>query len=195
MAPSQGFITIVSGLPRSGTSMMMRMLDLGGMPVVVDHLRTADVDNPRGYYEFEPAKKTKQDPSWLETADGKAVKMIYQLLYDLPPGYEYRVLFMRRKMEEVLASQKKMLQRLGADKGPQVSDDDMARLFQAQLKKFDGWLAGQANFRRLDILYHELVAQPQPVVDQINSFLGGTLDAQAMCQVVEPELYRNRSSS
>lgn len=195
MAESHGFITIVSGLPRSGTSMMMRMLDLGGMPVVVDNLRTADVDNPRGYYEFEPAKKTKQDSSWLETAGGKAVKMIYQLLYDLPPGYEYRVLFMRRKMEEVLASQKKMLQRLGTDKGPQVSDDDMARLFQSQLKKFDLWLAGQPNFRRLDVLYHEMVADPAPVVDQINAFLGGTLDARAMREVVEPTLYRNRSSS
>lgn len=194
MADSNRFITIVSGLPRSGTSMMMRMLDLGGMGVVVDNLRTADVDNPRGYYEFEPAKKTKQDPSWLADAGGKAVKMIYQLLYDLPAGYEYRVLFMRRRMEEVLASQKKMLDRLGTGKGEPVSDEDMARLFQMQLKKFDAWLAGQPHFKRLDVVYHEMIGNPRSVVDQINAFLGGTLNAEAMCQVVEPELYRNRGA-
>ena len=113
MGTDNKFITIVSGLPRSGTSMMMRMLEAGGMPVITDNLRTADDDNPRGYFEFEPAKKTKDDPSWLNAAEGKAVKMIYKLLYDLPDRLEYRVLIMRRNMQEVLTSQRKMLDRMG----------------------------------------------------------------------------------
>src|SRR5262245_35974300 len=100
------FLTIVSGLPRSGTSMMMRMLETGGLPVLTDDVRTPDDDNPNGYYEFEAVKQTKQDDSWLQSSEGKAVKMVYRLLYDLPKDRSYKVLFMRRKMEEVLASQK-----------------------------------------------------------------------------------------
>ena len=87
-------VTVVSGLPRSGTSMMMRILEAGGMDVLTDQIRTADVDNPRGYYEFEPVKKTKDDPSWIPEAAGKAVKMVYQLLYDLPDGFHYQILMM-----------------------------------------------------------------------------------------------------
>ena len=104
------FVTIVSGLPRSGTSMMMQAIAAGGIPALTDGFRAADVDNPRGYYEFEPVKKTREDASWLDRAGGKVVKMVYRLLYDLPAeGYEYRVVFMRRDIREVLASQKKML--------------------------------------------------------------------------------------
>src|SRR5215471_15035568 len=106
-------ITIVSGLPRSGTSMMMRMLEMGGMPVIIDQVRQPDVDNPRGYYEFEPAKKTKTDTSWLNHAPGKAVKMVYRLLYDLPSKFTFRVLFMQRKLDEVLVSQRTLLVRQG----------------------------------------------------------------------------------
>src|SRR5262245_17283474 len=97
------YVILVSGLPRSGTSMMMKMLEVGGLSVVVDNLRTADTDNPEGYYEFEPIKKVKQDSSWMPTAVGKVVKAIYKLLYDLPPNFQYRVIFMRRKLDEVLA--------------------------------------------------------------------------------------------
>lgn len=192
MATTRQFVTIVSGLPRSGTSMMMRMLEAGGMPVIADHERKADIDNPRGYYEFEPAKRTKQDPSWLTTANGKAVKMVYQLLYDLPAGYEYRVLFMSRKMDEVLASQRKMLERLGKAENP-VSDEQMARLFRAQLDKFRAWIAAQPHFQMIDVVYHELVAQPRRGATTIDAFLGGGLDVAAMCEVVEPALYRNRA--
>src|SRR5262249_30630691 len=106
MAPD---IIIVSGLPRSGTSLMMQMLDGGGVPVLTDNIRAADTDNPRGYYEFEPVKATKRDATWLPAARGKAVKMVSQLLYHLPPGETYRVLFLERDLEEVLASQEKML--------------------------------------------------------------------------------------
>jgi len=129
------FVTIVSGLPRSGTSMMMRMLDKGGLPVLADSIRVADEDNPRGYYEFEPVKKTAEDASWLEDAEGRVVKMVYRLLYDLPSNRRYRVIFMRRHMDEILASQKKMLVRKGmADNVP--PDEEIAALFNSQLTQF-----------------------------------------------------------
>src|SRR5437868_1127771 len=109
------FLTIVSGLPRSGTSMMMRMLEAGGMPVLTDKVRSADEDNPNGYFEFEAVKRTKQDASWLDDSGGRAVKMVYRLLYDLPVNRNYRVLFMRRNLKEVLASQREMLRRKDPD--------------------------------------------------------------------------------
>src|SRR5438445_13894335 len=105
-------IIIVSGLPRSGTSVMMQMLENGGVEVLTDNLRTADTDNPRGYYELEPVKRIKRDASWLPQTRGKAFKMVSQLLYDLPPGESYRIIFMERDLDEVLASQEKMLRRL-----------------------------------------------------------------------------------
>src|SRR5690349_19374505 len=111
-------IIIVSGLPRSGTSLMMQMLAGGGVEILTDAIRTADDDNPRGYLEFEPVKKTKQDSSWVPAARGKAVKMVSQLLYDLPPAERYRIIFMSRDLDEVLASQEKMLARLGRPAAP-----------------------------------------------------------------------------
>src|ERR1700730_18485992 len=89
-------IIIVSGLPRSGTSLMMQMLDRGGVEVVTDNLRTADTDNPKGYYEFEQVKTIKRDTTWLPATRGKAFKMVSQLLYHLPPVETYRVIFMER---------------------------------------------------------------------------------------------------
>ena len=187
----QRFVTVVSGLPRSGTSMMMRMLEVGGMPVITDSIRTADEDNPRGYYEFEPVKRTARDASWLTGAEGKAVKMVYQLVYDLPTDYRYRLLFMRRNMEELLASQKKMLQRSGTT-GADVSDAKIAELFQKQLAKFDSWVERQEHLEMLDVSYNDLVRTPARPVEAINAFLGGHLDTRQMCRVVEPKLYRNR---
>src|SRR5262245_57688671 len=113
-------IIVVSGLPRSGTSLMMQMLDNGGIAVVTDNFRTADTDNPRGYYEYEKVKKIKQDASWLPGTRGKAFKMVSQLLYDLPPEEQYRILFMERDLEEMLLSQEKMLERLGRPPAPRA---------------------------------------------------------------------------
>jgi hypothetical protein len=185
------FVTIVSGLPRSGTSMMMRMLEAGGLPVMIDEIREADEDNPRGYYEFEAVKKTREDASWLESAPGKVVKMVYRLLYDLPAGYSYRVVFMRRKIEEVLASQQVMLNRMGRA-GGEIDDAQAAALFRSQLAKYEQWVARQPNFAVLDVSYNELLEDPAEPVRQICEFLGNGLDAAAMRGVVEPALYRNR---
>lgn len=188
------YITIVSGLPRSGTSMMMRIIHAGGIEPVVDHIRKPDEDNPLGYYEFEPVKKIKQDASWLKDAVGKAVKMVYRLLYDLPDAYEYRVLFMQRDLAEVLASQKKMLQRSGKTGGG-ISDQQMAALFAAELDKCQNWLAQQPHFRVLYIPHRRMISNPQPLCEQINAFLDGGLDVGAMTAAVDPALYRNRSNA
>jgi len=183
------FVAVVSGLPRSGTSMMMRMLEAGGIPLLSDGIRKADIDNPRGYYEFEPAKKTKDDPSWLENATGKAVKMVYKLLYDLPMNYPYRVLFMRRRTAEVLASQQAMLAHRG--ERSDVPDDTMSRIFRKELEAVDRWLSQQDNFSVLDVDYNLMIEQPEKEVARINDFLG-PLDTEAMCRVVDPAMYRKR---
>ncbi|MBN1127183.1 MAG: hypothetical protein JXA82_19435 [Sedimentisphaerales bacterium] len=186
------FLTIVSGLPRSGTSMMMQAIAAGGMEALTDHIRAADDDNPRGYYEYEPVKKTKEDASWLTSAHGKVVKMVYRLLYDLPTeGHTYRVVFMRRAMTEVLASQKKMLCRLGKN-GGNISDEQMAALFRKQLDQFDQWIAGQSCFHILDVNYADMVSDPLGQCERVNAFLGWILDVDAMAASVDPNLYRNR---
>jgi len=191
-ASERPFVTIVSGLPRSGTSLMMNMLESGGMPVLVDNIRVPDVDNPRGYYEYEPVKSLKRDSSWVAASRGMAVKMVYLLIYDLPPGVDYRVLLMQRNLDEVLASQKAMLERLG--KPARVDDARMAALFRNHLVKFADWVKERTNFRILDVDYNALVTDPEPIVDGIGRFLGGGLDLAAMARVVEPGLYRNRST-
>jgi hypothetical protein len=184
-------ITIVSGLPRSGTSMMMRMLEAGGMAVVVDNMRAPDTDNPYGYYEFEPVKQIKDDASFLDQAHGKALKMVFTLLYDLPQNKTYRVIFMQRNMTEVLRSQRIMLQRQG--KHIQPNDDArMGQLFAKHLEEVYAWLARQTLIKVMYVNYDEVLTAPLPNAQRVNKFLGNRLDSQKMAAVVDPTLYRNR---
>ena len=186
-------VVIVSGLPRSGTSMMMKMLEAGGLPVLSDGQRTADTDNPEGYYEFERVKQMdKGDNGWLGEAEGKVVKVISALLEHLPPGYHYRVVFMQRAMPEVLASQRKMLQRRG-EPTDRVSDEELTRLFTKHVQMVETWLRAQPNFQVLYVDYNRMLADPLPYVRQVNQFLEGRLDEQRMAEVVDPALYRNRA--
>jgi len=188
------FVTIVSGLPRSGTSMMMRAVEAGGLPSLTDQIRKADEDNPKGYYEFEAVKKTNEDASWLAQAAGKVVKMVYRLLYDLPGDYEYRVIFMQRNIEEVLASQRKMLQRSGKPTDA-VPEDQLKAMFGAELHRCLEWLSQQPNFSVLQVHYIDMIRDPQQEAVRINEFLGGGLNTEAMAASVDPSLYRNRSES
>lgn len=185
-------IVIVSGLPRSGTSMMMRMLEAGGIPVLVDNIRKADVDNPRGYYEFEPVKKTKEDPSWLADAPGRVVKMVYRLLRDLPADHTYHVVFTRRHLDEVIKSQDVMLEHLGKD-GGSLPKEKLRSLYEQQLQEFDDWIAAQPNFRVLYTNYNETLGDPRKTATAVARFLGGKLNVDAMVATVEPELYRQRA--
>ena len=187
-------ITIVSGLPRSGTSMMMNMLQAGGMELLADGIRTADEDNPKGYFELERVKKVKEDSSWLGEAKGKVVKAISQLLYDLPTdgSYHYKVLFVRRNLDEILASQKKMLIRRGTYK-PEVQDEDMRRMFLVHLDEVTEWLKQQSCFEVLYVNYNRMLDDPTDKIEAINRFLGGAMDTSAMAAAIDQALYRNRA--
>ena len=191
---SHSFVPIVSGLPRSGTSLMMSMLAAGGLEVLTDQLRTPDDDNPVGYFELEEVKKLiSGEHSWLAKANGKAVKVISTLLPFLPDGYHYRIIFMRRAIEEVLASQRKMLLNRG-ENPDKVSDDQMAVMFEKNLQQSERWINSQANTTRIDIDYRQLINNPGPLVAEINKFLGGGLDEKEMLGVIDPSLYHQRSS-
>jgi hypothetical protein len=185
-------VVVVSGLPRSGTSLMMQMLEAGGITVLTDGIREPDEDNPRGYYEFERVKALpKGDYEWLESARGKAVKVVSALLEYLPPEYNYKVIFMHRRMEEILASQRKMLIRRG--KNPEATDDQtMADLFHKHLEKVQAWIQAQPNIDVLNVDYNALVADPRPHLLRIRDFLGIDIDIEKMAEVVDPGLYRNR---
>jgi len=188
----QQVVTIVSGLPRSGTSMMMKMLEAGGLLPLTDNLRTADEDNPKGYYEFERVKQLpKGDVAWLPDAQGQVVKVIAALLPYLPAGYQYRVVFMQRAMSEVLASQRQMLIRRGEDPD-KIPDEVIAKLFEKHLKQVNDWVSQQPNVERLDVNYNEMLKDPQPFIDQITAFLGNRLDRAKMATVVDPSLHRQR---
>jgi Sulfotransferase domain len=184
-------VTVVAGLPRSGTSMMMRMLESGGMPVLTDKIRVADDDNPRGYYEYERVKKIDHDRTWLEDAKGRAVKMVSALLVHLPADIEYKLIFMRRAMPEILASQHKMLvhRRESTDA---VDRATLTHLFANHLTKIMAWIESQPNMDVLYVSYNDVLADPDACAQEVNRFLGGTLDAEAMAMVVDPDLYRNR---
>jgi hypothetical protein len=185
-------IIIVSGLPRSGTSLMMQMLDQGGLPVVTDNIRTADTDNPRGYYEYEQVKKIKEDIGWLPATRGKVFKMISQLLYNLPATERYRVIFMERNMDEMLCSQDKMLERLGRKGAPH---DQIKQSYGMHVEKLRDWLARQKNIRVLYVRYNELVEQPTEQAERVSQFLDGKPSVAGMVQAVDPSLYRNRKTA
>lgn len=187
-------ITIVSGLPRSGTSMMMKMLQAGGLELLTDGIRQADEDNPEGYYEFEKVKQLDNtaDKTWLAQANGKVVKVISQLLPDLPADQQFKVIFMQRKMTEILASQKKMLQRRG-EPTDRISDAEMARLFEKHLLQIQTWLQKKSNFEVLFVTYHEVITDPASHAARIDDFLDGNLDTDKMIAAVDASLHRNRA--
>jgi hypothetical protein len=189
--PTNSQIIVVSGLPRSGTSLMMQMLESGGIEVVTDEVRSADEDNPRGYYELEKVKSVRADASWLPGVRGQAMKMVSQLLYDLPPSERYRVIFMERDLEEVLTSQEKMLQRLGRPAAPRA---EMTRSYQLHLERLHQWLAQQPNIELLRVSYNDLIEQPERQANRVCAFLGGKANAAGMARTVDRSLYRNRRS-
>ena len=171
---------------------MMRMLATGGLEVLTDNLRIADDDNPDGYFELEEVKKLiNGEHSWIARSHGKVVKVISTLLPYLPYGYRYRIIFMRREMKEVLASQRRMLINRG-ENPDKVSDDQMAEIFEKNVQQIERWIDSQANATRIDISYNQLMENPIPLVAEINKFLGGDLDEEKMLGVIDPLLYRQR---
>ncbi len=185
-------VIIVSGLPRSGTSMMMKMLEAGGQVILTDNLREADANNPKGYYEFERVKQMKDgDLAWLSEAVGRVVKIVTGLIMFLPSDYNYKIIFMRRDLNEILSSQKKMLGRLGKE-DDNIPDDKMAKVYEEHLKEVRGWLIRQPNIETLYVNYNSMVKDPTEALTKINDFLGGGMDVPVMAGVVDKELYRER---
>lgn len=185
-------ITVVSGLPRSGTSLMMQMLEAGGVQLLRDEERGADADNPRGYFEYAPVKRSLHDVSWLNAAKGRAVKVVVPLLAQLPTAPCYRVLLLRRDLNEVLASQRAMLERVGA-LPDELGDERLLEIFDVSLREAREWCREHARWRCVD--YAELLENPKGAAEGIAEFLGGELDASAMSRCIDAALYRQRAGS
>jgi hypothetical protein len=183
-------IIIVSGLPRSGTSMMMKMLAEGGLPIISDGRRRADDDNPNGYFELEVVRQLKEGNSaWLQEMDGKGIKVISALLEHLPQEFQYKIIFMERDSKETLASQKKMLDHRGQTS--RLSDQEMEQQFQTHLAAMKPWLVRQPNMEVLYVSYNALMAEPEPHCEKIANFLDVPLDRSRMLAVPDRQLYRN----
>ena len=189
-----GKITIVSGLPRSGTSLMMQILDSGGMKILSDTSREADENNLRGYLELEAVKHTATDASWVEEAPGHAVKVIHALLRSLPAEFEYSVIFMKRRLEEVVASQESMLKRLGRE-GTVLGSEALRAAYAREYERTGAWLSLQTNFRVLEVSYNELMGEPQKIIDQVSDFVEESLDIEKMLGAIDSTLYRERTST
>jgi hypothetical protein len=185
-------IVVVSGLPRSGTSMCMKMLEAGGVPLVMDGIRTADEDNPKGYFELEKVKDLDKsdEKTWLNEARGKAVKIISFLLKDLPDGHNYKILFMVRNIEEVLASQAKMLERRGEEND--TSDEQMTDIYAGHLAQVRRLMRMSPHFDVMDIKYKDALENARGTAERIREFLGMPVDIDKMAGVVDERLYRNR---
>jgi predicted AlkP superfamily phosphohydrolase/phosphomutase/tetratricopeptide (TPR) repeat protein len=183
-------IVIVSGLPRSGTSMMMQMLEEGGIAVFTDKKRTADESNPKGYYEHEAIKGLMKENAFLQDAEGKAVKVISQLLSYMPAGYRYKVLFMQRSLDEVLSSQERMLDRDG--KVQQADTKKLRTAYQQALNKVSALARDRKDMQFLAVPYSGVVENPEEQARRVSEFLGQDLDTASMAGVVDPALYRER---
>jgi len=185
-------IAIVSGLPRSGTSLMMQMLVAGGMTALSDGERRADTDNPRGYLEWERIKQLPNDPGCIAEGEGKVVKVISRLLLALPAGHEYRIVFMQRPLPEVLASQDEMLRRRGTYKEG-ANPAAISAVFEKHLREVYAWMDSKPFVKALRVPYHEVLGKPKEVSHQLAQFLGIALNVDAMTPQVDASLYRNRA--
>ena len=186
-------VVIVSGLPRSGTSMMMKMLEAGGLSVQTDGIRAADIDNPKGYYEDERVKDLEKmdDKSWVQESRGKVLKVISFLLKDLPEDNHYKVVFMRRNLDEIMASQNKMIDRLGSEDN--TDDAQMLEIYRSHIATVKIMGRKLDHMDVLEVRYDTTISDPGTAARAVNDFLGGNLDVAAMQGVVDSNLYRNRS--
>ncbi len=187
------FVTVVSGLPRSGTSMLMRMIEAGGIAALTDSVREADDDNPRGYFELEAVKSLPDGDEWLDAAPGRAVKVVSALLEKLPPRHRYRIVFVERDLGEVLASQKRMLERRG-EPTDRVGDDAMAAMFRRHVAAVLERVLGRTEMRVLRVVHGEVLADPAAAAQLLDEFLDGGLDRAAIVAAVDASLWRQRSS-
>ena len=180
-------IVLVSGLPRSGTSVMMQMLDKGGVSVLQDGKREADVNNPKGYYEYEPVMRLHRDNKWMGDAQNKVVKVVAPLLKHIDPKYRYKIIFMKRDLHEVVKSQQKMIGR-NTDTLP----INLLNSYQEQLNQIEIWKEREPGVELIYIDYKDVLNNIDEVTEKVNSFVGTDLDKNAMASCVDKSLYRNQ---
>ena len=187
-------IVVVSGLPRSGTSMMMSMLNAGGLEVLIDGIREPDVDNPKGYFEDERVKDLEKmtDKSWVKDARGKVLKVISFLLKDLPAENAYRIVFMRRDLDEIMVSQNKMIAHREAEDS--TDDETMKELYRSDIARARVLKQRNRHIDMIEVHYRDVIKDPSAVASRVNAFTGGHLDVAAMVKVVDAKLYRNKST-
>lgn len=174
--------------------MMMSALQAGGLPVLTDGLRKADPNNPKGYFEYEPVKKLpKGQTGWLLSAHGKAVKVISALLRYLPDNFHYRVIFMERDIDEILASQKRMLARADKKEEKPLPDEQLRHEYTKHLMAVKDWLKAQDWIEVLTISYNQILRDPVAAFKKVDAFLELRLDIDGMAQIVDPRLYREQN--
>lgn len=185
---------LVSGLPRSGTSLMMQLLEAGGLPAMTDKVRAADIDNPRGYFEWEAIKQIGKKPELLDdpAIEGKAIKCISMLLRQMPPHHQYKVIFMVRPVAEVVASQRAMTTRIGTT-GAKLADDDLERGLRAHREEMRRWGKSAPHIEWFEVSYPQLVQEPAPILAQLVEFVGRERlpNESAMAAVIDPALHRH----
>lgn len=184
-------VLIVSGLPRSGTSLMMQFLDAAGIPILHDALREPDSNNPQGYYEYTPVRRLREDTSWMPQAVGKAVKIVAPLLPFLPNGYTYRIVFMERQLEEVARSQQSMLGRIGKAGGG-LDEAEWVTQYGRLLEQVFAHIEAK-GYPLLTIPHRDCVQAPENVAEVLGSFIGTIIEPETLTRVVQPELYRERA--
>lgn len=187
----KGTITIVSGMPRSGTSMMMQMLQAGGLDILTDNIRSKDENNPKGYLEYQKVKSLASDNSWIHEGQNKVIKVIAQLLQHLPASYQYKVIFMERDMEEIIKSQQIMLgKKSEVDK--KIYPTVLADTFRKQLEKTRSWIKTHPQFEVMYVYYTDVINNPTEVAENLSVFLDADLNVSKMAEAVDSSLYRNR---
>jgi len=182
-------ITVATGLPRSGTSLLMQMLKAGGMPALSDGRRAPDDNNPRGYLEYEPVAQIARNHSWLAEAEGRAIKIVVPLVLRLPEGFEYEVVLIQRDLDEVLTSQRKML-----GQGALVDDAILRPVFERQMDQTLRVLRDAPKVRLLGLVFHEVIADPFAASEQLAEFSSYALRTSAMAGVVDRRLYRQQNT-
>ena len=185
-------IIVVSGLPRSGTSLMVQMLQAAGIPLLIDDHRPSDENNPKGYFEFEPVKSLATDASWLPLAEGKAVKIISHLLPHLPDHFQYKIIFMNRDLEEIIRSQNKMLDRFGKTKG-KLSEAQLVERYALHLHQIHQWLKQQPNISFADISFNNLIQSPQDEWQKVQDLLNIDASLHQIMPIIDPQLYRTKN--
>jgi hypothetical protein len=195
VAPPPQFITVVTGYPRSGTSMLMQILAAGGLDVLIDDCKAPDEHNPKGYFEFGQALRLGREgetTDWLEAARGKAVKVIATQLQHLLPTYAYKVIFMRRNIAEVIASSLK----LGAtllDSG--LNERERVLAFKGEYVHYEIWLMQQPNMEAIYLNYNDILVSPEENLERVRRFLDLPLDLEGMAAAIDPSLYRQRADT